>query len=150
MVKECLRYFILYFCLFHVIACTCSINVTFHDEKKAAIVAENFFNTLVKDGNIGSAYAEAGQLLRENATKAQLAQLLEFVKDEGLSNSVKPVAYESFGSKEEINIYLVDEEIQTKLRYQIGIQGTMLKGYEVIGMFLINDEYKPSGDYKEF
>jgi len=128
----------------------CSLDLTVHDEDKAAELAAQYFNRLGEDGGIIFSYKNSHKKLRETVSEEQFLIGMQNIYRMIENSKIKLTAYETYGTEEAIAIYASAKDNDKELFFRATYLGTKSKGYRLFN-FNGNDRgYEHKGLYKEF
>jgi len=130
--------------------CSLNLDLTVHDEDKAAELTKQYFNLLGTESGILSSYKNSHEKLRETVPEKQFLNGMKNLYEMTQRATITLTAYETYGTEEAIAIYAHAIDNDKKLFFRATYLGTKSKGYKLLN-FNGNDRgYEHKGIYKSF
>lgn len=133
-----------------VVVSGCGVNVTFHDEDRAAKIVEELLHEITTDGGVQNVYREASDAFRSNVSFDEFSKYISFVRSSIQSAVIKIVGYETFGPREWINVYAQSEAKNQVIYYRFGLVGTMIQGYKLQKIDIHGAPFDKRGVYAKY
>ena len=135
---------------FFIISCTLDLDLTVHDEDKAAEQTKQFFEQLRTHNGVTETYEnshiEFKNIVNQDQYSLTMKKMTKMINNHMITLS----AYETYGSEEAIAIYAIAKKEENTKYFRIIFKGTKSKGYNVLNFNMNDQGFKASGFYKEF
>ena len=128
----------------------CTVNLTVHDEDRAAQIVKKFLTDIQTNKGIEAAYKSTHDKFKESVSFEQFAKVILNIRNLNSKSIIRIVGYETTGTEEVILIYAFSNREAQKIYYQFALVGTKYKDYSLYNINLRDHAFKTGGLYKEF
>jgi len=130
--------------------CSVSLDVTVHDEDKAADLARVFLEQIKSEAGMKVAYDNAHKELREyevfEVFFSGISQLLKY----NAGSTISIFGYETMGTNEAIFVYAKSIVGGSNLYYRFTFIGSKSKGYKLLNFNANSKGYEYKGSYSNY
>ena len=128
----------------------CSVNLTVHDEDRAAQLVEKFLMDIQTTNGANVAYEWTNEQFKKSVPRDRFDELINKVRQFNSGAVIKIVGYETLGTEEVIIIYGISKKERNNVFYRFTLLGTKTKDYSLLNINLRDTEHKKGGLYREF
>lgn len=128
----------------------CSLEVTVHDEDRAADLAKQHLAQIISGSDTREVYDNAHDKFKENLDFNEFDAFVTRIRSQIPNRPLEIVGYETFGAKQAIIVYAQSLSESTSVFFKLSYIGTKSKDYKLLGFHINGSDYKKSGLYRDY